>query len=132
MVDGWLCIPKRSLGNRNGTIGGVLLKRLFMLPRHSRQYTPSFVPNPSLGPGVLEILVGRCIDVCNASAFPIRGFVLDSFALLRYLIDELMIWTRGLAFTLPYDSSLCNPSLFVIALGPPRFRLRLWEKRKKR
>jgi hypothetical protein len=37
---------------------------------------------------ILDILVGSCIDI---SAFPIRGFFLDSFALLRYLIDELMI-----------------------------------------
>ena len=43
---------------------------------------------------------------------------MDSFALFRYVIDELMIWTRGLAFTLPYDPSLYNLSLFV--LPPPR------------
>jgi hypothetical protein len=33
-----------------------------MLPRHARQYTPSSVPNPSLGPGVLDTPVSRCID----------------------------------------------------------------------
>jgi hypothetical protein len=64
-----------------------------MLPQHPRQYTPSSVPNPSLCPGVLDILVGSCIDVSNAyaSAFPACRFVLDSFALFRYLIDKLMI-----------------------------------------
>ena len=104
-----------------------------MLPRHPRQYTPSSVPNPSLGPGVLDILVRPRIDVCSISAFTIRGFFLDFFALLRYLVEEMMIWTRDLAFTLPYDSSLCNPLLFVIALRPPQFRLRLlWGKGKKR
>jgi hypothetical protein len=58
-----------------------LLERLFMLLRHSRQYTPSFVPDPSLGPRVLDILVRPRIDVCSISAFPIRGFFLDSFTL---------------------------------------------------
>jgi hypothetical protein len=70
-----------------------LLERLFMLPRHSRQYTPSFVPDPSLGPRVPDILVRPRIDICSINAFPILGFFLDSFALFRYLIDELMIWT---------------------------------------
>ena len=55
--------------NRSRTVGSFLLKRLFMLPRHPRQYTPSFVPNPSLGPGVLGILVCPRIDVCSISAF---------------------------------------------------------------
>ena len=97
------CIASKLYGNtsgfaRTGTGAGPLAtssflpKRLFMLPRHSRQYTPSF-PNPSLGPGVIDILVGRCIDVCSASAFPIRGFVSDLFALLRHLIEKLMLWT---------------------------------------
>jgi hypothetical protein len=68
-VPSWVC------WNRNRTISGFLLKRLFMLPRHSRQYTPSSVPNPSLCPPnpslcpcVLDILVGPCIDVGNAHA----------------------------------------------------------------
>src|SRR6266487_5064591 len=87
---------------RSRTVVVFLLKRLFMLPRHSRQYTPSFIPNPSLGPGVLDNLVSPRIDVGSVIALFIGGFGLDSFALLRYLIDELMIWTRGLAFTLPY------------------------------
>jgi hypothetical protein len=60
-----------------------------MFPQHLRQYTPSSVPNPSLCLSVLNILVGLCIDVGNA--FPACRFVLDSFALFRYLIDELMI-----------------------------------------
>jgi hypothetical protein len=79
--------------NRSRTVGGFLLKRLFMLPRHPREYTPSSVPNPSLDPGVLNILVRPRIDVGSISAFPILGFFLDSFTLLRYPIDELMIWT---------------------------------------
>ena len=111
--------------NRSRIVGGFLLKRLFMLPRHPRQYTPSYVPNPSLCPGVLDILVRPRIDVGSVGAFLIRGFFLDSFALFRYLIDELMIWTRGLAFTLPFDSSLRNPSLLAIALRPSRFWLQL-------
>ncbi len=55
-----------------------------MLLRHSRQYTLSSVPNPSLGLGILDILVGRGIDVRNAytSAFPTREFVLYSLPLL--------------------------------------------------
>jgi hypothetical protein len=102
-----------------------------MLPRHPRQYTPSSIPNPSLYLGVLDILVRPRIDVGSVSTFPIRRF-LDSFTLFRYLIHELMIWTRGLAFTLLYNSSLCNLSLLIIALWLSRFRLRLpWEKGKK-
>jgi hypothetical protein len=52
-----------------------------MLLGHSRQYTLSYVPNPSLCLGVLDILVRLCINVSSVSAFPIRGFFLDSFAL---------------------------------------------------
>jgi hypothetical protein len=70
IADGWLCVPGCRLRNRNVTIGAFVLKRLFMLPRHSRQYAPSFVPDPSLGPHVLDILVRPCIDVCSISAFP--------------------------------------------------------------
>jgi hypothetical protein len=84
--------------NRSRTVGGFILKRLFMLPRHPRQYTPTSAPNPSLGPGVLDILVRPRIDVGSISAFPILGFFLDSFALLRYLIDELMIIFRLILF----------------------------------
>jgi hypothetical protein len=113
---------------RSMIIDGFLPKRLFMLPQHSRQYTPSFVPDPSLGPGVLDILVGRCVDVWNVhtTAFATHIFILYSFALLRYLIDELMIWTRSLAFPLSSDSVFCNPTLFVDALSPSRFRLGLF------
>jgi hypothetical protein len=42
--------------------------------------SPSFVLDPSRSPSVLDILVGRCINVYSASAFPIRGFVLDLFS----------------------------------------------------
>ena len=48
---------------RSMIIDGFLLKRLFMLLQHSRQYTLSFVLDPSLSLGVLDILVGRCVDV---------------------------------------------------------------------
>src|SRR5271155_4888784 len=40
-----------------------------------------------------------------------------------------MIWTGGLVFTLPYNSSLRNSSLLFIALWPSRFRLRQGKKR---
>jgi hypothetical protein len=43
-----------------------------------------------------------------------------------------MVWTRGLAFPLPYHLFLCKPSLFVIVLRPPRFRLRLLSEKEKR
>jgi len=132
MVDRWLCIPKHSLRNRNGTISGFLLKRLFMLSRHFRQYTPSCFPNPSLGSGVLDNLIHPCIDVGSVSTFPIHGFFLDSFMLFRHLIDKLMIWMRSLAFMLLYNLSLCNLSLFFIALCASQFRLRLLGEKRKR
>jgi hypothetical protein len=77
--------------NRSRTVGCFLLKRLFMLPRHPRQYTPSSAPNPSLGPGVLDILVRPRTDAGSVNAFPILGFFSDAFALLRYPVDKLMI-----------------------------------------
>lgn len=118
-------VYERAHRTRNKIIWSFLLKRLFMPPQHSRQYTPSYVPNPSLRPGILDVLVRPRIDVGSVSAFQIHRFFLDSFALFRYLIDELMIWTGSLVFTLSYDSSLRNMSLLVIALRPFRFRLRL-------
>jgi hypothetical protein len=68
--------------NRSRIIGGFLLKRLFMLPRYSREYTLSSVLNPSLGLGVLNILIGRRINVGSISVFSTLGFFLDSFTLL--------------------------------------------------
>jgi hypothetical protein len=80
--------------NRRRIVDGFLLKRPFMLPRYPRQFNPSSVPNPSLYPCVLDILVRPRIDVGKAhtGAFLTRGFVLYSFPLLRYLIDELVVW----------------------------------------
>jgi hypothetical protein len=108
-------------------------KRFFMLPRHSRQYTPSSVPNPSLDPDALDILVCLCVDVGDGSSggggFPDPRFGLNSFTLFRYLIDELVKWTGGFPFTLPCSSSLRNASLLFAALWLvwPRLRL-LWVK----
>ena len=91
-----------------------------------------FFPKLSLAPGVLDILVNPCIDVGNAGAFSARGFDWHSFALLRYLVEELMIWTESLTFTLPYDSPFCNVSLLFIALWPSQFQLwLLWQEGKR-
>jgi hypothetical protein len=68
--------------SRSRTVGGFLLKRLFMLPQHPRQYALSSVPNPSLSPSVLNILIRPYINVSIISAFLILGFFLDSFTLL--------------------------------------------------
>ena len=82
-------------------MGGVFIKRLFMLSRHSRQYTSSSVPNPSLGPGAPNILIHSCVNICSIIAFFICGFFVDSFKSFEYLINKLMIRTRGLVFMPP-------------------------------
>jgi len=59
-----------------------------MLPHHSRQYTPSFVPNPSLDPDALNILIHPCVDVRDGGDSGSGGgflsslFSMNSFTLL--------------------------------------------------
>jgi hypothetical protein len=73
-----------------------------MLPRHSGYQTLFFVANYSLYLHALDILVRRRVSVvASDSPFLTCRLVLDSFTLLRYLIDELMVWTRGLGLPLP-------------------------------
>lgn len=92
-------IPKQVHLNRSRSVGGFLLKRLFMPPRHPRRYTPSSVPNPSPYPGVLDILVRPRINVGSVSAFHTLRIRLG-FVPAPSISDKLMIWTRRLTFTL--------------------------------
>src|SRR2546423_11571351 len=65
-----------------------------MPPRHSRQLPPFWVPDLSFDPEILDALVGHRIDVDSSKQALILEFVPDPFALLRQLIEELVVRTR--------------------------------------
>lgn len=96
------------------TAGGFLFEMLLMLPQHSRWYTAFSVPKPSSYPDALDILVRLCADIVRGGPFHFGRYVLDSFTLLQYLIDEIM--GEKPRVPAPVDSSLHSPAPLIIAL----------------
>lgn len=119
-------VPKWVLWYRSRIVGG-------FLPRGSSRFhdIPGSTPHlPYEVPRLIQIFLTfpyALVLMCAASApSPFVGSSWIRFALFRYQVDELIDMDVRPLFTLAYDSPLCSPSLFVIAL-----RLRLREKGKK-
>ena len=118
-----VCLFSRAMGivpdwvrwKKHMTAGGFLFEMLLMLPQHSRWYTAFSVPKPSSYPDALDILVRLCADIVRGGPFHFGRYVLDSFTLLQYLIDEIMVWARSLVFPLPW---ICRSTAPRFSLSP--------------